>query len=288
MVAVHHLTAAVADREVFYREAGPRDAPVVVLLHGFPASSHMFRHLIPLLADRYRVVAPDHIGFGRSSMPSLQDFPYSFDALAGVTAALLDRLGVGRHALYVHGYGAAIGWRLALRAPARITGIVTQNGNAYAEGLVDSFWSDVRAYAADPSPGNEKAVRYALTPDAVRWRYLNGVPDPGLVSPDTWAHDVALLQRPGNDEIQLRLFRDHTRDVDLHPALHEYFRASQVPLVAVWGANDEVYAPAGARAFLGDLPEAEVHLLDTGHFALESHLDAVAGYVRGFLGRVVP
>ncbi|MGW3246208.1 alpha/beta fold hydrolase [Streptomyces sp. NPDC001070] len=288
MVPVRHLTVAVDGRQVFYREAGPRDAPVVLLLHGFPASSHMFRHLIPLLADRYRVIAPDHIGFGRSSMPSPQDFPYTFDALADVTAGLLGRLGVERFAMYVQDYGAPIGWRLALRTPARISGIVSQNGNAYTEGFVDSFWADVWAYAAHPGPETEKAVRYALTPDAVRWQYLNGVPDQTLVSPDTWVHDVALLQRPGNDEIQLRLFRDHTSNVDLFPALQEYLRTSQVPLLAVWGANDEIFAPAGARAFLNDLPEAEVHLLDTGHFALESHLDAIAGYVRGFLGRVLP
>jgi pimeloyl-ACP methyl ester carboxylesterase len=288
MVPVRHLTVAVDGRQVFYREAGPRDAPVVLLLHGFPASSHMFRHLIPLLADRYRVIAPDHIGFGLSSMPSPQDFPYTFDALADVTAAVLGRLDVERFAMYVQDYGAPIGWRLALRTPARITGIVSQNGNAYTEGFVDSFWADVRAYAARPGPETEKAVRYTLTPDAVRWQYLHGVPDQALVSPDTWAHDVALLQRPGNDEIQLRLFRDHTSNVDLYPALQEYLRTSQVPLLAVWGANDEIFAPAGARAFLDDLPEAEVHLLDTGHFALESHLDTIAGYVRGFLGRVVP
>jgi pimeloyl-ACP methyl ester carboxylesterase len=287
MVPVHHRTAHVQGLRVFYREAGPTQAPAVVLLHGFPTSSHMFRHLIPALADRYHVIAPDHIGFGYSAMPPATEFTYTFDALAEVTATLLDDLGIDRFAMYVQDYGAPIGWRLALGSPDRITAIVTQNGNAYNEGFVRSFWDGLFAYAAAPGPDTEPPVRAALTLEATRWQYENGVTDPTLVSPDTWTLDQTLLDRPGNDEIQLRLFRDYPSNVDLYPTLHDYFRASRVPLLAVWGARDEIFGPDGARAFQRDLPDAEIHLLDTGHFALESHLDAITGYVRGFLGRVL-
>lgn len=287
MVPVHHLTTTVDGQRVFFREAGPHDAPAVVLLHGFPASSHMFRDLIPALADRYHVVAPDHIGFGYSSTPSLDEFPYTFEALTDVTAGLLAHLGMDTYALYVQDYGAPIGWRLAIRFPNSVSAIITQNGNAYTEGFVDAFWSALFAYASTPGPDTEPAVRGALTGESVRWQYVNGVPDESLISPDTWTHDLALLDRPGNDEIQLRLFRDYPTNVDLYPRIQEYFRTSQVPLLAVWGRNDEIFGPDGARAFQRDLPGAEIHLLDTGHFALESHLDAITGYVRGFLGRVL-
>ncbi|KUL69061.1 MULTISPECIES: alpha/beta fold hydrolase [unclassified Streptomyces] len=285
--AVHHRTATVDGLEVFYREAGDPGAPTVVLLHGFPTSSHMFRGLIPELADRYRVVAPDHIAFGRSAMPALQDFPYTFDALADITEGLLRQLGVDRFAMYVQDYGAPIGWRLALRDPGRITAIVTQNGNAYEEGLVPAFWKDVFAYGERPGPDTEPPMRTALTPEGVRWQYLTGVPDPSLVSPDAWTHDLALLDRPGNDLIQLKLFRDYPMNVALYPEVHRWFRDTQVPLLAVWGANDPIFGPAGAEAFRQDLPDAEIRLLDTGHFALESHLGAIAGAVRDFLGRAL-
>ncbi|MER8157898.1 alpha/beta hydrolase [Streptomyces sp. NPDC094472] len=286
-VVVHHRTATVDGLEVFYREAGDPQAPVVVLLHGFPTSSHMFRHLIPALADRYRVIAPDHIGFGQSAMPSLQDFPYTFDALTQVTSGLLRKLGVDRFAMYVQDYGAPIGWRLALRDPDRITAIVTQNGNAYVDGFVKPFWDGVFAYAEAPGPETEAPMRGALTAEITRWQYLNGVADPTLVSPDNWVHDQALLDRPGNDEIQLKLFRDYPTNVDLYPRVQQYFRDSRVPLLAVWGANDEIFGPAGAEAFGQDLPDAEIHLLDSGHFALESHLQPIAEYIRDFLGRVL-
>lgn len=284
---VHHRTATVDGLEVFYREAGDPQAPVVVLLHGFPTSSHMFRHLIPALADRYRVIAPDHIGFGQSAMPSLQDFPYTFDALTQVTSGLLRSLGVDRFAMYVQDYGAPIGWRLALRDPDRITAIITQNGNAYVDGFVKPFWDGVFAYAEAPGPETDAPVRGALTAEITRWQYLNGVADPTLVSPDNWVHDQALLDRPGNGEIQLKLFRDYPTNVDLYPRVQQYFRDSRVPLLAVWGANDEIFGPAGAEAFGQDLPEAEIHLLDSGHFALESHLQPITDYIRDFLGRVL-
>ncbi|MFJ8009070.1 alpha/beta fold hydrolase [Streptomyces fagopyri] len=284
---VHHRTATVSGLEVFYREAGDPQAPTLVLLHGFPTSSHMFRRLIPALADRYHVVAPDHIGFGQSAMPSPQDFPYTFEALTQVTSDLLDQLGVDRFAMYVQDYGAPIGWRLALRTPDRVTAIVTQNGNAYVEGFVKPFWDGVFAYAEAPGPETEGPMRGALTPEITRWQYVNGVADPSLVSPDNWVHDQALLDRPGNDEIQLKLFRDYPTNVDLYPKVHQYFRDSQVPVLAVWGANDEIFGPAGAEAFRQDLPQAEIHLLESGHFALESHLENITQYIRDFLGRVV-
>jgi len=285
---VHHRTATVDGLEVFYREAGDPQDPVVVLLHGFPTSSHMFRNLIPALADRYRVIAPDLIGFGQSAMPSLEEFPYSFDALTDVTAGLLEQLGVDRFAMYVQDYGAPVGWRLALRDPRRITAIITQNGNAYTDGFVKPFWDGLFAYAENSGAETEAPVRGALTRDVTRWQYVNGVADPSLVSPDNWVHDQALLDRPGNHEIQLTLFRDYPTNVALYPAVQQYFRDAQVPLLAVWGENDEIFGPDGARAFRNDLPNAEIHLVESGHFALESHLDTIAGHIRDFLGRTLP
>ncbi|MGW5636045.1 alpha/beta fold hydrolase [Streptomyces sp. NPDC003832] len=284
MVPVHHRTADIGGQRVFYRQAGPAEAPVLVLLHGFPTSSHMFRHLIPALGDSYRVIAPDFVGFGQSTAPPPDAFDYTFDSLTRVTAALLDQLGVDRYAMYVQDYGAPVGWRLALASPDKITAIISQNGNAYTEGFVRAFWNGLFAYAHDPTPDTEAGVRQALTEESTRWQYLNGVSDPTLVSPDTWSHDQALLDRPGNDLIQLRLFRDYVTNVELYPDVHAYFRNSQVPLLAVWGAGDEIFGPDGAHAFRRDLPDAEIHLVDSGHFALESHLEVIAGYIRGFLG----
>ncbi|WP_031469555.1 alpha/beta fold hydrolase [Sciscionella sediminilitoris] len=287
MTSVHHRTATVRGHEIFYREAGPAGAPAIVLLHGYPTSSFMFRELIPLLAGDYHVIAPDHLGFGRSAAPGVAEFDYTFDALAGLTAELLGQLGLDRYAIYVQDYGAPIGWRLALDHPERITAIVTQNGNGYEDGFVDSFWNDVWAYAANPGPDTEPAVRAALSRDAIRWQYLHGVPDPSVVSPDTWEHDFALVSRAGNDEVQLALFRDYRNNRPLYPRLHEFLRGSEVPVLAVWGRNDEIFGPAGAQAFARDARDAEVHLIDGGHFLLESHLDVVARYLRGFLGRVL-
>ncbi|MCW2778846.1 MAG: alpha/beta hydrolase [Frankiales bacterium] len=285
-MTMHHF-AEVDGHRVFYREAGRRSDPTVVLLHGAPASSHMFRELIPLLADRYHVLAPDYLGFGLSDSPTTAQFPYNFDRLTDLVQGLFGQLGVTRHAIYVQDYGAPIGWRLALRSPERITAIITQNGNGYADGFVAPFWEPLWAYAQNPSGQSEAPLRRALTPDRIRWQYLHGVPHPATVSPDTWISDLQSLRRPGNVEVQLRLFRDYPSNVELYLRLHAYLRRSQVPLLAVWGRNDEIFGPAGARAFTRDLPAAEVHLVDGGHFLLESHLETVSGYVRDFLGRVL-
>lgn len=287
MSAVHHRYAAASDRRLFYREAGPPDAPVVVLLHGFPASSFMFRALIPQLADSYRVIAPDHLGFGFSDAPSVEEFEYTFDALAELTWQLLTKVGVKRCALYVQDYGAPVGWRLALAHPEAVSAIISQNGNGYEAGFVDAFWAPVRDYWREQNPESEAALRTALTLDAIRWQYLHGVADASVVSPDTWYHDHAQVSRPGNDLVQLRLFADYATNLDLYPRLHDYLRDTEVPLLAVWGRNDEIFGPAGAEAFRADLPDAEIHLLDGGHFLLESHLDEATGYIRPFLDRTL-
>ena len=287
MTTVHHRYATVDGQRLFYREAGPVGAPVIVLLHGFPASSFMFRNLIPLLAGRYHVIAPDHLGFGLSGAPPTGEFTYTFDGLAGLTAALLIQLNVTRYAMYVQDYGAPVGWRLALANPAAVTAIVTQNGNGYEAGFTEGFWKPVREYWRDPSPRTETALRQALTLEAIRWQYLHGVADETVVSPDTWYHDFALVSRPGNDLVQLQLFADYASNLPLYPRLHAYLRDSRVPLLAVWGANDEIFGPDGARAFAGDAPGAEIHLLDGGHFLLESQLDTAADIIRRFLERTL-
>ncbi|MEJ2867420.1 alpha/beta hydrolase [Actinomycetospora sp. OC33-EN08] len=287
MVEVHHRYATVDGHQIFYRESGPVGAPALVLLHGYPTSSRMFRHLVPALADRFHVVAPDMLGFGRSAAPSADGFRWSFDALADVTAGLLDQLGLRRYAIYVQDYGAPVGWRLALRDPAAVEAVISQNGNAYDDGFVPGFWAPVWAYADDPTPDHEAAVRAALGLDAIRWQYLHGVAEPDRVDPDTWTQDHAEVSRPGQERIQLALFRDYATNPPLYPDLHAWFRATQVPLLAVWGAGDDIFGPAGARAFARDLPDAEIHLVPGGgHFLLESHLDTVVGDVRGFLTRV--
>jgi pimeloyl-ACP methyl ester carboxylesterase len=286
MTAVHHRYASVQGQQLFYREAGPADAPAIVLLHGFPTSSFMFRNLIPALADQYHVLAPDYLGFGLSDAPSVEKFDYTFDALADLTAALLEQLGVGRYALYVQDYGAPIGWRLALANPQAITAIITQNGNGYDAGFVDSFWKTVWDYQREQTAKTEANIRAALTFDVIKWQYLTGVPDESLVSPDTWHHDFALLSRPGNDAIQLKLFRDYATNPPMYPALHEYLRRCLPPVLAVWGKDDEIFGPDGARAFAEDVPDAEIHLLEGGHFLLESAGDQVAELILDFMGRV--
>ncbi|WP_114558204.1 alpha/beta fold hydrolase [Desertihabitans aurantiacus] len=279
----HHRFADVAGRRVFYREAGSPDAPTVVLLHGYPTSSFMFRHLIPALASELHVIAPDHIGFGLSDAPDVDEFDYTFDALADVTAALLDGLGIEEYAIYVQDYGAPIGWRLALRDPSPVRAIISQNGNAYEEGFVEEFWRPIWDYAERPDAEREAALRPALDVEAIRWQYTHGVPDPSVVSPDTWTHDAALVGRPGNDLAQLALFRDYVSNVALYPALHEHLRTSRVPVLAVWGRSDEIFAPAGAEAFRQHAHEPEIHLLDGGHFLLESALEEVVPLVLRFL-----
>ena len=288
MTTIHHRYATVGGQHLFYRQAGPPDAPAVVLLHGFPTSSFMFRNLIPLLADRYHVIAPDHLGFGLSDAPPADEGCYTFDALAGLTADLLSQLGVDRFAMYVHDYGAPVGWRLALADPAAVTAIITQNGNGYEVGFGDEFWKPVREYWHEQNSLTEAVLRQALTLDAIRWQYVHGVTDQSLVSPDTWYHDFNLVSRPGNDLVQLRLFADYASNLPLYPRLHTYLRDSRVPLLAVWGRNDEIFRPEGALAFAGDAADADICLLDGGHFLLESQLDAAASTIRRFLERALP
>ena len=280
MPTVHHRTAQVDGLTVFYREAGSPDAPVLLLLHGYPTSSHMFRHLIPALADRYHVIAPDHIGYGLSSAPPVSDFEYTFDSLTRVTDAFLRTIGISSYTIYVQDYGAPIGWRLALLHPESVEGVITQNGNAYEDGFVEEFWAPVWAYAADRSEANETALRPALGREAVVWQYTHGVPDPSTVDPSAWEHDLALLARPGVAEAQLALFADYVSNRDLYPRVHDWLRSAQPPVLAVWGRHDEIFGREGATAFLTDVPSARIELLDGGHFLLESHVDDVVRIIR--------
>ena len=280
MVVVHHRSLSIRGMDVFYREAGPREAPVLLLLHGYPSSSHMFRHVIPALADEYRVIAPDHIGFGRSSAPSAEDFTYTFDALTDVTAAFLQAVGVTKYTVYVHDYGAPIAWRLALADPSSIEGVISQNGNAYDEGFVPEFWKPIWEYGGTPSASNAKALRPALERKAIEWQDTHGVPDITTVAPDAWEHDIAQMARPGVDRAQLALFADYASNRELYPRVHDWLRTSGVPVLAVWGKNDEIFGPAGATAFRRDAPDSHIELLDGGHFLLESHLDDVVNIIR--------
>lgn len=282
--ATHHRTATVGGVGLFYREAGPADAPVIVLLHGFPSSSHMFRNLIPQLAGRYRVIAPDYPGFGQSAMPGRTEFPYGFAKFAELVDGLLAQLGATRYALYVMDYGAPVGYRLALRHPERVSALVVQNGNAYEEGLRE-FWAPIKAYWADPSPKHRDALRAGTTLAATKSQYLDGVRDPSRVDPGAWLHDQGLLDRPGNVEIQLDLFKDYGTNIALYPEFQRFFRERRPPTLIVWGRNDAIFPAEGARAYLRDLPKAELHLLDTGHFALEDKGDEIAGLMLDFLER---
>ena len=277
----------VQGHRLFYREAGDPEAPTLVLLHGFPASSFMFRELLAELSDEYHLVAPDHLGFGQSDAPPVDEFTYTFDALADLTHDLLTKLGLDRFALYVQDYGAPIGFRIASEHPEQITAIVSQNGNAYLDGLTD-FWEPLLAYA-DDGVTNAAAVRQSLELDGQRWVYAHGVPAERTdrLSPDTWTLDQAGLDRPGNKDIQLALFRDYRFNLDRYPAFQAYLRDHRPPLLAVWGEHDEIFGPAGARAFARDVPDAEIHLLDAGHFALETHGAEIALLVRAFLARVL-
>ena len=284
MAKIDFRKADIDGFNVFYREAGPKDAPVVLLLHGFPSSGHMFRDLIPLLSEQYRVIAPDLPGFGQSDLPSRETFTYSFDNIAAVIDRFTEVIGLTKFAIYVFDYGAPTGLRLALKHPERITGIISQNGNAYLEGLSDG-WNPIRAYWEDPSDANRQALRGFLAPDTTVWQYTHGVADVTSVSPDGSALDNFYLARPGADEIQLDLFGDYKSNLALYPEFQAYFREHQPKFLAVWGKNDPFFLPAGAEAYRRDLPDADIRFFDTGHFALETHVDEIAGAIREFLAR---
>jgi pimeloyl-ACP methyl ester carboxylesterase len=267
---------------VFYREAGTKDAPTILLLHGFPTAGHMFRDLIPQLADRFRLVAPDLPGFGKSDMPAPGTFTYTFENIANVIDRFTEVIGLARFAMYVFDYGAPVGFRLAVRHPDRINAIISQNGNAYEEGLSDG-WNPIRAYWQEPSLANREALRSFLAPDTTRWQYTHGVPDVTAVSPDGYSLDNFYLARPGADEVQLDLFGDYKSNVALYPRFQEYFRKHKPPFLAAWGKNDPFFLPAGAEAFKRDIPSATVRFFDTGHFALETHAKEIAAVIRDFL-----
>jgi pimeloyl-ACP methyl ester carboxylesterase len=282
MSDVAYRTADVAGFTVFYREAGAADAPTLLLLHGYPSASHQFRDLIPLLADRFHIVAPDLPGFGKSDMPARDHFDYTFHHLGDVIDRFTEVLALESFALYVFDYGAPVGFRIATRHPERITAIVTQNGNAYEEGLSEA-WKPIQAYWQDPSQANRDAIRMVLEPQTTVWQYTQGVPDTGRVSPDGYGLDNYYLARPGNDEIQLDLFLDYASNVALYPAWQQYFRSSRPQLLAIWGKNDPFFLPAGAEAFRRDIPGAKVRLIDAGHFALETNAEEIATAIREFL-----
>ena len=276
-------SASVAGTRIFYREAGDPEAPALLLLHGFPTSSHMFRDLIPLLATDYHVVAPDLPGFGFSDAPERAQFAYTFDHLTEVIDGFTQAIGLDRYILYVFDYGAPIGFRLAAAHPERVAGIISQNGNAYAEGLSDG-WNPIQKYWSEPTDANRTALRDFLQPATTKFQYVHGVADESLVAPESYALDSALLARPGNDEIQLDLFLDYASNVALYPKFQQYLRTSKPPLLAVWGRNDPFFLPAGAEAFKRDVPKAEIHFFDTGHFALETHAREIAGAIHDFIG----
>ncbi len=284
MTKVHFNKIDVDGFKIFYREAGPRDAPVLLLLHGFPTASHMFRDLIPLLADNYRVIAPDLPGFGQSDMPSHTEFKYSFEALAERIERFTEVIGLKRFAVYVFDYGAPTGFRLAMRYPDRIAAIISQNGNAYEEGLSDG-WTPIRAYWNDPSAANRAALRAFLQPGTTIWQYTHGVADTTAVSPDGYSLDNHYLMRPGADDVQLDLFGDYKSNVALYPKFQDYFRTHKSPLLATWGTNDPFFLPPGAEAFRRDIPKAEVRFFDTGHFALETHSAEIGAAISDFLAR---
>jgi pimeloyl-ACP methyl ester carboxylesterase len=284
---VTYHTTQVDGLKIFYREAGPKDAPTVVLLHGFPSSSHMFRELIPRLSDKYHVVAPDYPGYGYSDAPSPEQYVYTFEHLADTLDHFLTQQGITKYSIYIQDYGSPVGFRLATRHPERVQAIITQNGNAYDEGL-SPFWAEyLYPYWKDPNPTNEAKVRQLLTLDATKLQYLRGFRNPDDVSPDSFLFDQAKLDRPGNDKIQLALFYDYRNNPPLYPAWHKYLREKKPAVLVVWGKNDPVFAPAGAEAFLKDAPSAELHLLDTGHFALEEDGTEIAQLIRAFLAKNV-
>lgn len=283
---VLYRTANIDGIDIFYREAGPRDAPVVLLLHGFPTSSHMFRNLIPKLSDKYHVIAPDYPGYGYSAMPSVDEFEYTFDNMATIVDKLVEKLGVTKYSVYLMDYGAPIGFRLAVRHPERVESLIIQNGNAYAEGLRE-FWKPLKAYWKDQSPENAKALKGLLASDATKWQYMHGVRNTETISPDTWGHVQSLLDRKGNQPIQLAMFLDYGSNPARYPKWQAYLREHQPPTLIVWGKNDHIFPAEGAHPYKRDLKNLEFHLLDTGHFALEEDGDLIAQRMRDFLRRNV-
>lgn len=277
-----YKTTEVDKLEIFYREAGAKNAPVILLLHGFPTSSHMFRNLISELSDTFRLVAPDYPGFGNSSMPPGVEFDYTFDHLSEIVDKFIDKLGLKKFSMYVMDYGAPIGYRIAAKHPERVQSLIVQNGCAYEEGLRD-FWDPIKAYWKDRSETNAAPLRNFFEIDITKWQYTNGVKDTEKISPDNWFHDQYLLDRPGNKDIQLQLFYDYGSNPPLYPKWQAYFRQHQPPTLVVWGKNDHIFPAEGAKPYARDLKNIEVHLLDTGHFALEDHCDVIAGHMRRFL-----
>lgn len=282
---VQHRTLKVDGVDIFYREAGPKDAPTVLLLHGFPTSSHMFRNLIPALADKYHVIAPDYPGFGNSSAPPVDEFDYSFANLTNVIEQFTEQLKLVKYSLYLMDYGAPIGFRLAVKHPERVDTLIIQNGNAYDEGLDNQFWEPIKAYWKSPTQEQGNKLRSLLTLDATKWQYTHGVRDTSVISPDTWGHVQPLLDRPGNQEIQLALFLSYGSNPALYPEWQEYLRSHQPPTLIVWGKNDQIFPAAGAFPYKRDLNNLEFHLLDTGHFALEEDGQTIARLMRSFLCR---
>ena len=279
---VHYRTARVNNLDLFYREAGPPDAPTILLLHGFPTSSNMFRSLIPRLAGSFHLLAPDYPGFGHSSMPDRASFAYSFENMANVLEGLVAQLGLGKFSLYLMDYGAPIGYRLAVRRPDQVQALIIQNGNAYDEGLRE-FWDPIKRYWADPRPENRTALHFLVAPESTRWQYENGVSDRTLLDPTTWVVDQVGLDRPGNREIQMDLFYDYRTNVSLYPQFQAFFRKYQPPALVMWGKNDVIFPPEGAAPYRRDLPNVETHFLDTGHFALETHGEEIASRMEAFL-----
>jgi pimeloyl-ACP methyl ester carboxylesterase len=282
MSAIEYRSANIDGLKIFYREAGAADAPALLLLHGVPSSSHMFRDLIPLLADRFHIIAPDLPGFGQSDMPARGKFAYTFDHLADVIDRFTEVIGLDRFAMYVFDYGAPTGFRIAVKHPERISAIISQNGNAYEEGLSEG-WTPIRAYWQEPSQANREALRAFLTPETTRWQYIHGVANETMVSPDGLSLDNFYLARPGADDVQLDLFGDYKSNVALYPVFQNYFRTHRPPFLAVWGKNDPFFLPPGAEAFRRDIPDAVVRFFDTGHFALETHAKEITAAIRDFL-----
>lgn len=288
-MTTHYRTATIDGLQIFYREAGDPGKPAFLLLHGFPASSFMFRRLIDLLAGQFHVIAPDYPGFGHSAAPSPSRFDYTFENLADIAERLTEHLGLIRYGLYLQDFGGPVGFRLATRHPERVAFLVVQNANAYEQGLPDSFWAPVRAYWADPSTANREAIRSAgMSEAALEWNYTHGVADPSRIDPDSWLLQSALLNRPENKDAMLSLLYDYRTNPALYPQWHEYFRAHQPPTLITWGVNDEIFPESGAHPYRDDLPDAKIILLNTGHFALEDHADVIAAHITRFAGRAEP